>query len=142
LTQVRANTKVLDHDTLPRENEMTTQPPGPDWYPDPTGNPGLMYWDGQQWHADLTSAAPPASQRPGEIATAPSPGQRPSLLPALLLIALGIISCAVGYVVGIGIAYALGALVLVVGLVLLVIAILRALRDGLSPAETSRAPLS
>jgi len=33
---------------------MTSQwPPG--WYPDPSGKPGQMYWDGQQWHQDQTS---------------------------------------------------------------------------------------
>lgn len=34
---------------------MTTPPP-PGWYPDPTGKPGQMYWDGQQW---VPPAGPP-----------------------------------------------------------------------------------
>jgi hypothetical protein len=29
---------------------MTTQLPPAGWYPDPTGKPGQMYWDGQGWH--------------------------------------------------------------------------------------------
>jgi Protein of unknown function (DUF2510) len=36
---------------------MTTPPRAPDWYPDPSGKPGLMYWDGRQWHADVPAAA-------------------------------------------------------------------------------------
>src|SRR6201995_775791 len=36
---------------------MTTPPLAPDWYPDPSGKPGLMYWDGQQWHTDVAAAA-------------------------------------------------------------------------------------
>ena len=35
---------------------MTAQPP-PGWYPDPTGKPGQMYWDGQAWQ---TPPTPPA----------------------------------------------------------------------------------
>ncbi len=35
-----------------------TEQPAAGWYPDPSGGPGQMYWDGQQWRAD---AAAPAS---------------------------------------------------------------------------------
>ncbi|BBY05032.1 DUF2510 domain-containing protein [Mycobacterium noviomagense] len=49
---------------------MTTEPRAPDWYPDPSGKPGLMYWDGQQWHTSIpamptpiTEAAPEAQRR-------------------------------------------------------------------------------
>jgi hypothetical protein len=38
---------------------MTSQPPAPDWYPDPSGKPGLMYWDGQRWHSNVPAAATP-----------------------------------------------------------------------------------
>lgn len=38
---------------------MTTPPRAPDWYPDPSGKPGLRYWDGQQWHTDIPAASTP-----------------------------------------------------------------------------------
>jgi Protein of unknown function (DUF2510) len=34
---------------------MTTPPPpqpSAGWYPDPTGKPGQMYWDGEAWHRE------------------------------------------------------------------------------------------
>jgi TM2 domain-containing membrane protein YozV len=38
---------------------MTTeQQPSAGWYPDPSGKPGQMYWDGQQWHANVPAATP------------------------------------------------------------------------------------
>lgn len=41
---------------------MTTPPPAADWYPDPSGKPGLMYWDGEQWlPRPDTEASPPAA---------------------------------------------------------------------------------
>ncbi|BBY05043.1 DUF2510 domain-containing protein [Mycobacterium noviomagense] len=53
---------------------MTTQPPAPDWYPDPSGKPGLMYWDGQQWHKNIPETPAPAHQRPAEpISATPQP---------------------------------------------------------------------
>lgn len=39
-----------------------TQPRGADWYPDPSGKPGRMYWDGQQWHNNIPETLPPADQ--------------------------------------------------------------------------------
>lgn len=33
-----------------------TEQPSPGWYPDPSGQPGQMYWDGQQWHANTAAA--------------------------------------------------------------------------------------
>jgi hypothetical protein len=58
-------------------NEMsasTPQPP-PGWYPDPSGKPGQMYWDGQRWRthtpppaaapAPWHTARPPWEKRPG-----------------------------------------------------------------------------
>ncbi|MCV7089036.1 NINE protein [Mycobacterium interjectum] len=34
-----------------------TEQPAAGWYPDPSGGPGQMYWDGQQWRADAASGA-------------------------------------------------------------------------------------
>lgn len=48
---------------------MTTQLPPPGWYPDPSGKPGLMYWDGQQWHTNVPVATAPAPY------AAPTPGR-------------------------------------------------------------------
>lgn len=88
-----------------------TQPP-PDWYPDPTGKPGLMYWDGRQWREEMTAAAPPAN---------PSRSQRPTLPVGLSLIALGIIAGAAGFLFAVPIAWTLGVLVLIVGLVVMLV---------------------
>jgi hypothetical protein len=41
--------------------------PLPGWYPDPSGNPGQRYWDGQQWGPTAPTAAtafPPTGQAP------------------------------------------------------------------------------
>lgn len=46
---------------LSREEEKMTTPPPPQpsagWYPDPTGKPEQMYWDGERWHT--TGPVPP-----------------------------------------------------------------------------------
>ncbi len=34
-----------------------TEQPSAGWYPDPSGGPGQMYWDGQQWRTDTPAAA-------------------------------------------------------------------------------------
>ena len=34
------------------------QQPSAGWYPDPSGKPGQMYWDGQQWQTNVPAAAP------------------------------------------------------------------------------------
>lgn len=63
---------------------MTTQPPAPDWYPDPSGKPGRMYWDGQQWHKDIPETLPPAEpSRAQAIATAAQPQRGAALITAL-----------------------------------------------------------
>lgn len=36
---------------------MTAEQPSAGWYPDPSGQPGQMYWDGQQWHANAPATA-------------------------------------------------------------------------------------
>jgi hypothetical protein len=43
-------------DSSPPAQEGATLPP-PGWYPDPTGTPGMRYWDGRQWNL---TAQPPA----------------------------------------------------------------------------------
>lgn len=55
---------------------MTTQQPPAGWYPDPHGNPGQRYWDGQHW-LDSNMPAQAAAQLPVEQALGfgnPSPG--------------------------------------------------------------------
>lgn len=37
-------------------NEQATQRPAPGWYPDPSGEAELRYWDGGQWTDDTRSA--------------------------------------------------------------------------------------
>ena len=40
-------------------NDMSAPTPPPaGWYPDPSGKPGQMFWDGQRWRTDST---PPAA---------------------------------------------------------------------------------
>ncbi|WP_082956501.1 NINE protein [Mycobacterium sp. E787] len=34
-----------------------TEQPAAGWYPDPSGGPGQMYWDGRQWRAEATAPA-------------------------------------------------------------------------------------
>ena len=58
---------------------MTTPPPpqpSAGWYPDPTGKPGQMYWDGEAWHR-LTPDIPgtPKPTQPPVSTKGPS-GQR------------------------------------------------------------------
>lgn len=66
---------------------MTNSPGGPDWYPDPTGKPGLMYWDGRQWHADVPAATPPAEGPPVPPAPAAARPRRHTGLVAALFAA-------------------------------------------------------
>ncbi len=37
---------------------MTAELPPAGWYPNPTGQPGQMYWDGQQWQTTLPPSEP------------------------------------------------------------------------------------
>jgi TM2 domain-containing membrane protein YozV len=39
---------------------MTTELTPAGWYPDPNGNPGQKYWDGQTWHDASPGANPSA----------------------------------------------------------------------------------
>lgn len=43
---------------------MTTQPPPAGWYPNPSGKPGQMYWDGQRW---VPPAGPPQNPVPASL---------------------------------------------------------------------------
>ncbi len=36
---------------------MTAQSPAAGWYPDPSGQPGQKYWDGQQWQGATPAPA-------------------------------------------------------------------------------------
>jgi Protein of unknown function (DUF2510) len=65
---------------------MSTPPPAADWYPDPSGKPGLMYWDGEQWHTDIPAAPPPADQLPPRpTSTTPRPRRKVALIAALVV---------------------------------------------------------
>jgi hypothetical protein len=37
---------------------MTAEQPSPGWYPDPSGKPGQMYWDGERWSTDVPATTP------------------------------------------------------------------------------------
>lgn len=63
---------------------MTTPPPAPDWYPDPSGKPGLKYSDGQQWHAEPAAASSP-SEEPIPRPTSTTPRHHTALIVALIV---------------------------------------------------------
>jgi len=75
---------------------MTTQPPAPDWYPDPSGKPGQMYWDGQQWHTDIPDAPPPAEELPSQPAPTTPPPQRQRALIAVLVATAVVLTAGMG----------------------------------------------
>jgi hypothetical protein len=65
---------------------MVTPPRAPDWYPDPSGGPGLIYWDGRQWHREIPADPAPAERPPDPpISAAPSPRHQTALITALLV---------------------------------------------------------
>jgi hypothetical protein len=66
---------------------MTTPPPAADWYPDPSGKPGLMYWDGQRWHTDIPDAPPRADDElpPQSTSTTPQPRRHRALIAVLVM---------------------------------------------------------
>ncbi len=75
---------------------MTTQPPAPDWYPDPSGKPGLKYWDGEQWHTDIPDSSSSADRPPAEpISTTPRPHRRTAVI-AALVVAVAVLAGLVG----------------------------------------------
>lgn len=75
---------------------MTTHPPAPDWYPDPSGKPGLMYWDGEQWHKQIPDASSPDEPAPDEpIPTTPRPRRRTSQI-AVFVAAVAVLAAGAG----------------------------------------------
>lgn len=75
---------------------MTTHPPAPDWYPDPSGKPGLMYWDGEQWHKQIPDAPSPDEPAPDEpIPTTPRPRRRTSQI-AVFVAAVAVVAAGAG----------------------------------------------
>lgn len=111
------------------EGEITTPPPPQPpagWYPDPTGNPGEMYWDGEAWHRLAPDvAATPQSDLPATSAAGTSPPPPLDLraglqLPPLITV-LGIGLLVVGFLLAIPILWTVGLVVLVVGLVLMAV---------------------
>jgi hypothetical protein len=75
---------------------MTTEPPAADWYPDPSGKPGLMYWDGQRWHTDIPATPSPAEQSPPQPTSTPPRPERSKALIAALVVAVVIVAAGVG----------------------------------------------
>jgi Protein of unknown function (DUF2510) len=78
---------------------MTT-PPLPDWYPDPSGKPGLKYWDGRQWHTDIPDGPPPVEESLPQPATVtPPPQYRRALIAVLVATFVVLVAgiCIAGY---------------------------------------------
>lgn len=75
---------------------MTTQPPAPDWYPDPSGGPGRKYWDGQQWHADVPTAPPFGDQPPAPTFTPAPPRRQTKLIVGLAVAVAALVAAVVG----------------------------------------------
>jgi Protein of unknown function (DUF2510) len=75
---------------------MTNQPPAADWYPDPTGKSGLMYWDGRQWHKDIPDAPPPAEELPPQPTSTTPRAQHQRTLIALLVATVGVLVAGMG----------------------------------------------
>ncbi len=120
---------------------MTTSPPPPPrppagWYPDPTGKPGEMYWDGEAWHRlspgtaatsqsdHVGSGNDPALDIPARSAAATPPppsGHYRGRHLGWLLIALGIILSVGGFLLVIPLPLTVGFIVLIIGLVLTVV---------------------
>jgi hypothetical protein len=70
---------------------MAAPPPPPGWYPDPTGKPGQMYWDGQAWQSAIPATTRPAYAPPQRASDTPPPTRSKRIwliaLVAVLLIA-------------------------------------------------------
>lgn len=72
---------------------MRTPPPGADWYPDSSGKPGRMYWDGQQWYSDSTADAPLSGD---QLTSQPPLLRRHTTLIAALAVTLTVLLAIVG----------------------------------------------
>jgi hypothetical protein len=84
-------------DLLEGGKKITSQPPAPDWYPDPTGKSGFRYWDGQQWHKNITGAPPPTEAPPiRPMPPAPRAQGRAAAI-AALCVAVAILAVVVGF---------------------------------------------
>jgi hypothetical protein len=53
---------------------MASQPQPAGWYPDPTGNAGQKYWDGNEWEQQQDLAPTPAKRLPEAHTAQRSPG--------------------------------------------------------------------
>src|SRR5690349_7483387 len=40
---------------------------GPGWYPDPSGRPGMRWWDGMQWTGHTVPPRPPVDSAPTPV---------------------------------------------------------------------------
>lgn len=97
-------------------------PPG--WYPDRTGNPSQMYWDGQQWLTDTPAPLPGSAGAPGLAGGyATKPDTTTSLMGRWSLI-IGLVSIVLDFLCGAGV---IGGLV---GLAAGVIALSRSKRTN------------
>ena len=76
------------------EQPQPPQPLAPGWYPDPSGKPGMLYWDGRGWH---TAPLPRAGQPVGGT-TADTSGGRSGLLLAFAGIAVAVAVVIVAFV--------------------------------------------
>jgi hypothetical protein len=83
-------------DLLEGGKRITSQPPAPDWYPDPAGKRGLRYWDGQQWHKDIPGTPPPIEAPPAwPMSTTPRAQGRAAAI-AALCVAVAVLVVVVG----------------------------------------------
>lgn len=87
---------------------MTTQLPQAGWYPDPTGNPGQMYWDGRQWLVSTPAAPSPGPTPPNANQVRPQSNSAPRFLSNMSRQGQVILAIAGVLVVVIGAAVALG----------------------------------
>jgi protein-disulfide isomerase len=73
---------------------MTSQLPPAGWYPDPSGGPGQVYWDGQRWDTEISATRPPAQT--GTPAPQGGPRQRRRLMWPLIAAIIVIVAAGAG----------------------------------------------
>jgi Protein of unknown function (DUF2510) len=78
---------------------MAAPPPPPGWYPDPTGKPGQMYWDGHAWQSAIPATTRPAYAPPQRASDTPSPATRSKRNWLIALLVVVLIAAAGGGVV-------------------------------------------
>lgn len=82
---------------MPAQPHLTPQPRAADWYPDPSGKPGVMYWDGRQWHTGVPDGPPPADDEPVARSTSTTPqAQRQRALIAVLVATVVVLAAGMG----------------------------------------------